>query len=221
MNRINYVKDLNNLVGSVESMGEALLNTLDQVIANLEEKDVALAHQIIADDDVFDNQELEIEKQCFSLLLLQAPVASDLREISSILKLVGDMERIADHCSDISQYTLQLADYENVPMPNNFMPMMNIMRSMVKDSITAISSNDAELAKVIIATDNEVDAYFTQMRHDLTKLMQEKPYFVPQYVNYLMIAKYVERIADHATNIAEWVIYIVKNELVEGDSQAK
>lgn len=221
MNRVNYVKDLNNLVGSVESMGEALLNTLDQVIANLEEKDVALAHQIIADDDVFDNQELEIEKQCFSLLLLQAPVASDLREISSILKLVGDMERIADHCSDISQYTLQLADYENVPMPNNFMPMMNIMRSMVKDSITAISSNDAELAKVIIATDNEVDAYFTQMRHDLTKLMQEKPYFVPQYVNYLMIAKYVERIADHATNIAEWVIYIVKNELVEGDSQAK
>ncbi len=221
MNRVNYVKDLNNLVGSVESMGEALLNTLDQVIANLEEKDVALAHQIIADDDIFDNQELEIEKQCFSLLLLQAPVASDLREISSILKLVGDMERIADHCSDISQYTLQLADYENVPMPNNFMPMMNIMRSMVKDSITAISSNDAELAKVIIATDNEVDAYFTQMRHDLTKLMQEKPYFVPQYVNYLMIAKYVERIADHATNIAEWVIYIVKNELVEGDSQAK
>lgn len=221
MNRVNYVKDLNNLVGSVESIGEALLNTLDQVIANLEEKDVALAHQIIADDDVFDNQELEIEKQCFSLLLLQAPVASDLREISSILKLVGDMERIADHCSDISQYTLQLADYENVPMPNNFMPMMNIMRSMVKDSITAISSNDAELAKVIIATDNEVDAYFTQMRHDLTKLMQEKPYFVPQYVNYLMIAKYVERIADHATNIAEWVIYIVKNELVEGDSQAK
>lgn len=220
MNRVNYVKDLNNLVGSVESMGEALLNTLDKVIANLENQDTSLAHQIIADDDIFDNQELEIEKQCFSLLLLQAPVAGDLREISSILKLVGDLERIADHCSDISQYTLQLADYEKVQMPDNFMPMLEIMRSMVKDSITAISSNDAELAKVIIATDNEVDKYFYQMRQDLTKLMQEKPYFVPQYVNYLMIAKYVERIADHATNIAEWVIYIVKNELTENNNPA-
>ena len=220
MNRVNYVKDLNNLVGSVESMGEALLNTLDKVIANLENKDTSLAHQIIADDDIFDNQELEIEKQCFSLLLLQAPVAGDLREISSILKLVGDLERIADHCSDISQYTLQLADYEKVQMPDNFMSMLEIMRSMVKDSITAISSNDAELAKVIIATDNEVDKYFYQMRQDLTKLMQEKPYFVPQYVNYLMIAKYVERIADHATNIAEWVIYIVKNELAENNNPA-
>lgn len=220
MNRVNYVKDLNNLVGSVESMGEALLNTLDKVIANLENQDTSLAHQIIADDDIFDNQELEIEKQCFSLLLLQAPVAGDLREISSILKLVGDLERIADHCSDISQYTLQLADYDKVQMPDNFMPMLEIMRSMVKDSITAISSNDAELAKVIIATDNEVDKYFYQMRQDLTKLMQEKPYFVPQYVNYLMIAKYVERIADHATNIAEWVIYIVKNELTENNNPA-
>lgn len=220
MNRVNYVKDLNNLVGNVESMGEALLNTLDKVIANLENQDTSLAHQIIADDDIFDNQELEIEKQCFSLLLLQAPVAGDLREISSILKLVGDLERIADHCSDISQYTLQLADYEKVQMPDNFMPMLEIMRSMVKDSITAISSNDAELAKVIIATDNEVDKYFYQMRQDLTKLMQEKPYFVPQYVNYLMIAKYVERIADHATNIAEWVIYIVKNELTENNNPA-
>lgn len=220
MNRVNYVRDLNNLVGSVESMGEALLNTLDKVIANLENQDTSLAHQIIADDDIFDNQELEIEKQCFSLLLLQAPVAGDLREISSILKLVGDLERIADHCSDISQYTLQLADYEKVQMPDNFMPMLEIMRSMVKDSITAISSNDAELAKVIIATDNEVDKYFYQMRQDLTKLMQEKPYFVPQYVNYLMIAKYVERIADHATNIAEWVIYIVKNELTENNNPA-
>lgn len=220
MNRVNYVRDLNNLVGSVESMGEALLNTLDKVIANLENKDTSLAHQIIADDDIFDNQELEIEKQCFSLLLLQAPVAGDLREISSILKLVGDLERIADHCSDISQYTLQMADYEKVQMPDNFMPMLEIMRSMVKDSITVISSNDAELAKVIIATDNEVDKYFYQMRQDLTKLMQEKPYFVPQYVNYLMIAKYVERIADHATNIAEWVIYIVKNELTENNNPA-
>lgn len=217
MNRVHYVNDLNNLVSSVEKMGADLLVTLDTVIKNLEEKNQSVAHQIIADDDKFDNQELSIEKQCFDLLLLQAPVAGDLREISSILKLVGDLERIADHCSDISQYTLQLTECEPLPLPENFIPMMNVMRSMVKNSITAVGSNDAELARTIIETDNEVDKYFAQMRHDLTKMMQEKPYNVPQYVNYLMIAKYVERIADHATNVAEWVIYIVKNQLSKSE----
>lgn len=213
MNRVFYVNELNSLVENVHTMGTAVLSSLDKVIKNLQDKDSSTAQHIMANDDYFDNQELSIEKQCFKLLLLQAPVASDLREIASILKLVGDLERIADHCSDISQYTLNLTEHTPAPMPEHFMDMMQLMRTMVSESITAISSNDAELAQKIIATDNEVDKYFHQLRNDLTVLMQEKPYFVPQYVNYLMIAKYVERIADHATNIAEWVIYIVKNEL--------
>jgi phosphate transport system protein len=213
MNRVFYVNELNSLVENVHTMGVDVLATLDKVIKNMENKDAALAQQIMANDDYFDNEELAIEKQCFKLLLLQAPVASDLREIASILKLVGDLERIADHCSDISQYTLNLTEMKPAPLPADFLEMMKLMRSMVSDSITAIHGNDAELAQKIIDTDNKVDTYFHSLRGNLTALMQDKPYFVPQYVNYLMIAKYVERIADHATNIAEWVIYIVKNEL--------
>lgn len=213
MNRVFYVNELNSLVENVHTMGVDVLATLDKVIKNLENKDAALAQQIMANDDYFDNKELAIEKQCFKLLLLQAPVASDLREIASILKLVGDLERIADHCSDISQYTLNLTEMKPAPLPADFLEMMKLMRSMVSDSITVIHGNDAELAQKIIDTDNKVDTYFHSLRGNLTALMQDKPYFVPQYVNYLMIAKYVERIADHATNIAEWVIYIVKNEL--------
>lgn len=213
MNRVFYVNELNSLVENVHTMGVDVLATLDKVIKNLENKDAALAQQIMANDDYFDNEELAIEKQCFKLLLLQAPVASDLREIASILKLVGDLERIADHCSDISQYTLNLTEMKPAPLPADFLEMMKLMRSMVSDSITAIHGNDAEMAQEIIDTDNKVDTYFHSLRGNLTALMQDKPYFVPQYVNYLMIAKYVERIADHATNIAEWVIYIVKNEL--------
>ena len=146
-------------------------------------------------------------------MLTQTPVASDWREIASCLKLVGDMERIADHCSDISQYTLRLAEKEAVPLPPNFMKMLQVMRKMVYDSITAISENDAELATQVIACDDEVDDYFTQMRQDLTALMQQYPQLVPQYVDYLMISKYVERIADHSTNIAQWVLFVVKNQL--------
>lgn len=201
------------LLNSVRVMGVDLEEALDKVIDNLENKDVSLAQAIIGGDDDFDNSEVDIERQCLELVLTQTPVATDWREIASCLKLVGDMERIADHCSDISQYTLRLAEKEHVPMPENFMDMLKVMRQMVYDSISAISENDVNLAKKVMATDDEVDAYFRQMRQDLTALMQQYPQLVPQYVDYLMIAKYVERIADHATNIAQWVLFVVNNEL--------
>ena len=201
------------LLSSVRVMGVNLEEALDKVIDNLENKDVALAQAIIGGDDDFDNSEVDIERQCLELVLTQTPVATDWREIASCLKLVGDMERIADHCSDISQYTLRLAEKDPVPMPENFMAMLKVMRQMVYNSITAISENDVELAQKVMTTDDEVDTYFREMRQDLTSLMQQYPQLVPQYVDYLMIAKYVERIADHATNIAQWVLFVVNNEL--------
>lgn len=213
MTRNKFNEELKQLLNSVRVMGVNLEDTLDKVIANLEQKDAALAQQIISDDDNFDNSEVNIEKQCLELVLTQTPVATDWREIASCLKLVGDMERIADHCSDISQYTLQLIEKDPVPLPDNFMAMLQVMRQMVYDSISAISENDLELANKVIATDDEVDNYFAEMRQHLTTVMQQKPQYVPQYVDYLMIAKYVERIADHSTNIAQWVMFVVKNEL--------
>ena len=213
MTRNKFNEELKQLLNSVRVMGVNLEDTLDKVIANLEQKDAALAQQIISDDDNFDNSEVNIEKQCLELVLTQTPVATDWREIASCLKLVGDMERIAYHCSDISQYTLKLIEKDPVPLPDNFMAMLQVMRQMVYDSISAISENDLELANKVIATDDEVDNYFAEMRQHLTTVMQQKPQYVPQYVDYLMIAKYVERIADHSTNIAQWVMFVVKNEL--------
>ena len=213
MVRNKFAEQMALLLSSVRVMGVNLEEALDKVIDNLENKDVALAQAIIGGDDDFDNSEVDIERQCLELVLTQTPVATDWREIASCLKLVGDMERIADHCSDISQYTLRLAEKDPVPMPENFMPMLKVMRQMVYDSITAISENDVELAQKVMTTDDEVDTYFREMRQDLTGLMQQYPQLVPQYVDYLMIAKYVERIADHATNIAQWVLFVVNNEL--------
>lgn len=213
MTRTKYVEELNRLLNNVRIMGVNLEDTLDQVIVNLQDRNPDIAQKIIADDDIFDNKELEIERTCFDLVLTQTPVATDWREIASCLKLVGDLERIADHCSDISQYTLRLLEREFVPMPESFKEMLDVMRSMVYDSITAISENDVELAQRVIATDDKVDKLFHELRQELTELMQRNPQHVPQYVDYLMIAKYVERIADHSTNIAEWVLYVVKNEL--------
>ena len=213
MVRNKFAEQMALLLSSVRVMGVNLEEALDKVIDNLENKDVALAQAIIGGDDDFDNSEVDIERQCLELVLTQTPVATDWREIASCLKLVGDMERIADHCSDISQYTLRLAEKDPVPMPENFMAMLKVMRQMVYDSITAISENDVELAQKVMTTDDEVDTYFREMRQDLTSLMQQHHQLVPQYVDYLMIAKYVERIADHATNIAQWVLFVVNNEL--------
>ena len=213
MVRNKFAEQMALLLSSVRVMGVNLEEALDKVIDNLENKDVALAQAIIGGDDDFDNSEVDIERQCLELVLTQTPVATDWREIASCLKLVGDMERIADHCSDISQYTLRLAEKDSVPMPEDFMAMLKVMRQMVYDSITAISENDVELAQKVMTTDDEVDTYFREMRQDLTSMMQQYPQLVPQYVDYLMIAKYVERIADHATNIAQWVLFVVNNEL--------
>ena len=213
MTRNKFNEELQLLLNSVRVMGVNLEDTLDRVIDNLEKKDVDVAQEIINGDDKFDSDEVNIEKQCLELVLTQTPVATDWREIASCLKLVGDMERIADHCSDISQYTLKLAEKPAVDLPENFMKMLNVMREMVYDSITAISENDVELAHKVMATDDAVDDYFAEMRQQLTTVMMQQPQQVPQYVDYLMIAKYVERIADHATNIAQWVLFVVKNEL--------
>lgn len=213
MTRNKFNEELQLLLNSVRVMGVNLEDTLDRVIDNLEKKDVEVAQEIINGDDRFDSDEVNIEKQCLELVLTQTPVATDWREIASCLKLVGDMERIADHCSDISQYTLKLAEKPAVELPENFMKMLNVMREMVYDSITAISENDVELAQKVMATDDAVDDYFAEMRQQLTTVMMQQPQQVPQYVDYLMIAKYVERIADHATNIAQWVMFVVKNEL--------
>ena len=213
MTRTKFQEELQLLLNSVRVMGVNLEDTLDQVITNLEEKNTEVAQQIINGDDKFDSDEVKIEKQCLELVLTQTPVATDWREIASCLKLVGDMERIADHCSDISQYTLKLAEKPAVDLPENFKAMLQVMRQMVYDSITAISENDVELAQRVMATDDTVDEYFADMRRQLTGVMMQQPQQVPQYVDYLMIAKYVERIADHATNIAQWVLFVVKNEL--------
>ena len=160
MVRNKFNQELTDMMNGVRVMGVNVLDTLDRVVENLVNQDESLAQKIIADDDLFDNEEVDIEKQCFNLVLTQAPVASDWREIASCLKLVGDLERIADHCSDISQYTLRMMEKKPVPMPGSFNDMLGVMRKMVSDSITAISENDVELAKQVIATDDVVDKYF-------------------------------------------------------------
>lgn len=213
VNRVSFINDLESLINDVQLVGVQLQETLDEVIKNLDDQNQVLAKKIIKNDIWFNKSEHDIQEKCFRLVLTQSPVATDWREIASIMKMIGDIERIADHCADISKYTIYIADQPQVSIPEYFGEMINVMRKMVFDSMKCFTDSDVALAREIINTDSVIDDYFKKFRTDIASLIKNDVDNTDVYINYLMIGKYIERIADHSTNIAEWIIYIVKNEL--------
>ena len=154
-----------------------------------------------------DNKEREIESLCLKLLLTQQPVASDLRLISAALKMITDMERIGDQAEDIAE----IITYMDCECANS-----TLLREMAKDTIKMVTESvdayvrrDTELAKLVIAEDDIVDDYFAKVKKELIAQIAENPAGGEQTLDFLMIAKYFERIGDHAVNIAEWVIFSV------------
>ena len=188
-------------------MGGCIEYAISIAVKALAEKDVELAKVAIAYDDEIDAMEKELESQCLKLILRQHPVASDLRTISAILKMITDMERIGDHSADISEITIMLADIPYIKKLNHIPKMAEASIKMVKESIDAFVNKDIELAKSVIKYDDVVDDLFMQVRSDLIELIEQDVKNCEQAFDFMMIAKYFERIADHATNIAEWVVF--------------
>ncbi len=170
--------------------------------------DAPLARKAIAADEEIDQKEREVEGLCLKLLLQQQPVARDLRQISSALKMITDMERIGDQASDIAE----IATLENLEVSGNSLhvgEMANATIKMVTDSIDAYVKRDLQLARKVIESDDIVDALFNQVKAELIALISEDAKNGEYAVDLLMIAKYFERIGDHATNIAEWVEFSI------------
>ena len=166
------------------------------------------AEEIIKKDQVVDAKEREIEDLCFRIILQQQPVARDLRQVSAALKMITDMERIGDQAEDIAEIIGFLSDRQ---AENNalFREMARAVIQMVTESVDAYVKCDIMLAKKVIAADDIVDEQFAQVKRSLISRIAEHPADGEYALDLLMIAKYYERIGDHATNIAEWVIYSV------------
>lgn len=211
--RIVYAQELKRLNEDVVRMEEKVEKTIEKVLRSLVHRDETLAKEIIADDDKFDLLEQEIEKECFLLVARQSPVAGDLRKITAIMRLISDLERIADHCSDIAEYILRLPSDNQFELPEGVRDMFYAMRQMVSDVIASFVAFDTKKAGQVIEQDNAVDEAFIRLRFSICEMMKSNPDFIEAGVDYLMIIKYVERMADHATNIAEWVYFIVDGEL--------
>ena len=199
-------------------MGMLIERTIEETTQALIKQDVALATTIRDGDDRFDDMQKEIENKCIYLIAKQQPVASDLRRIFSVVKIVTDLERIADHCQDISKLTLDLADKPYVKPLIDLPKMANQVREMVKMTIDCYIDQDVVKSKQVCANDDVVDDYHDVIFKDLETVMKQKPEEIKQCMDFMMIAKYLERMADHATNIAEWVIYSVEGIRYDGNA---
>lgn len=207
--RYEFEKELNELHRNLVKMGAIIEKQMDDMIKALLEQDVDLAREVIERDDVIDEMERVIEMSCILLIARQQPIASDLRDIASILKMITDLERIADHCEDISKYTIKLSQEQYVKPLVNTEKMAKKVKAMVSMVIDSAVRKDLTLAKKVIDLDDEVDDLFDYIVAELCDRMKENPSQVKQCTDFMFIAKYLERMGDHAGNIAGWITYNV------------
>lgn len=210
--RNRFDRQLLELNNELIEMGSLIEQAIEMGISALVKQDVEKAQQAIAFDEEVDQQEKTIESLCMKLLLQQQPVARDLRLISAALKMITDMERIGDHAADISEMTILMAgsEYEKSEINTDLVKdMAKETTDMVIKSVDAFVNKDLELARWVIKRDDTVDGLFAEFKKELIRKINENVKNGEQATDMLMVAKYFERIGDHATNIAEWVIYSI------------
>lgn len=193
-------------------MGSLVEESIDNTILALKNQDVELARQVFRNDDVIDDYERIIERKCMNLIARQQPLAKDLRAISTALKIITDMERIADASADIAEITLRMSGKKYIKPLIDIPKMAELAKIMVNKSIDAYVRQDIQLAQNVCASDDEVDDLFNKIILELINLMRNDPSTVEQGIDFMFIAKYLERMADHATNIGEWVVFNVTGE---------
>ena len=210
--RNRFDRQLSTLNDELIEMGSMIEKSIETAIKALVNQDVDLARHAIEADGEIDRQERIIEDLCLKLLLQQQPVAKDLRLISSALKMITDMERIGDHASDISEITIALADQPYIKKLEHIQQMAKETMIMLVGSIEAFVDKDLEKANEVIKRDDVVDDLFDKVKKELIQMIHENADKGEQAADLLMVAKYMERIGDHATNISEWVIFSITGE---------
>jgi phosphate transport system protein len=197
------------LHNSLIEMAALIESAISRATKALVEQDAEAAREIMSQDDEIDSKERDIESLCLKLLLSQHPVARDLRQISTTLKMITDLERIGDHASDISELCVYLTGTEYADKLDHISDMAAATIKMVGESIDAFVKEDIALAQSVIEYDNVVDEIFMSSRRELIESVRANADSGEQAFDLLQIAKYYERIGDHAVNIAEWVIFSI------------
>lgn len=210
--RAYYDSKLNELNDKLVGMGALIENAINHAVAALTQKNVAEAQKVSELEDKINDAEKDIEAFCLKLILHQQPVAGDLRLISAALKMITDMERIGDQAEDVSEICILLSKNSYVHNLEHIKQMAEHMKKMVTDSINAFVTKDIVLAMSVCKNDDIIDDLFVKVRQDMIELISKDSSKGEVAFDLLMVAKYFERIGDHATNIAEWVIYSINGD---------
>ncbi len=205
--RTKFDEQLFQLNQEMMHMGTMIEQAIQKAIEALVKQDVEIAKQILNGDEEVDREQKRIENICFNLLMQQQPVAKDLRVISAAMKMVTDMERIGDHAADIAEVTMMMANHPYIEKLELINQMASETTMMLIQSIEAYVEKDMEKAQAVIKHDDVVDELFDKVKQKLIQMIHKNPEDGEQATDLLLVAKYFERIGDHATNIAEWVIF--------------
>lgn len=212
MTRNSFDLKLQQLHEDLMAMGEAVAKQIEDSINALKEQDETLAKEVIQKDDVIDNFEEDIEDKCIKLMATEQPLASDLRRIFITTKIVTDLERMGDHAVDIAKISKKLIceNYikELIDIPN----MAKIVEKMIKDSLEVYITTDINRAHEVSKMDDQVDILFRSIFDELLVIMRNDQATIKQASEFLFVCKFLERMADHATNICEWTVYLESGE---------
>lgn len=207
--RSKYEAELRLVFDKLVDMCHATEIAIEKSITALRMRDPDLASEVMREDRDIDSAEREIEQDCLKILLMERPVASDFREVSAALKMITDLERIADQAADISEISLQFGEEKFIKEPEHITQMATLAIGMVKDGVQSYINRDLATARGLDKRDDRVDELFETIKKDLIALIRQNPDNADQAILFMMIAKYLERIGDHAVNIGEWVEYAV------------
>ncbi len=212
MAREQFHTELLRLQQEILRMGALVEEQMARAVQSLTDQNLELAEQVVADDDRVDDLEMDIERRCLTLLALQQPLAGDLRTVSTALKIITDLERMADHAVDIAKVTRHIGAEPLVKPLVDIPRMATLAAHMVRSALNAYVARDIDMAHAMIRMDDEVDQLYRVIFDDLVDIMRRDAQSSFQSTHLLFVANYLERIADHATNLGEWVVYMVTGE---------
>lgn len=215
MVRENFINKISDVKNKVLEMGALVDKTIENVTTALITQDLDLAMQVCENDNEIDQLDFEIEKECMMLLALQQPLAKDLRTIASALKIITDLERMGDNAVNIAEIILEIGKEPFIKPLVDIPKMVEITQEMIKMSLEAFVKEDAELALKAAMMDEEVDRLYEKVVNDILIIIAANKELIKQGTKLMFIGRYLERIADHSTNICERTIFMISGELKE------
>jgi phosphate transport system protein len=215
----HFHEELNLVKQKILKLGSLVEDMVAQAVGSLVDRDSPLAEEVIASDQKVDALELEVDEDCVRLLALHQPAAGDLRFITTAMKIISDLERMADQAVNICQRVVELNEEPQLKPYIDIPRMSQLSQKMLRDALDAFVRMDAELARQVIPADNKVDALKNQIFRELLTFMMEDPRTISRATRLVLVSRHLERIADHATNIAEMVVYLAEGKNIRHASK--